>query len=36
MAVAEPERFEVVDAQGTIEIIEIQIRDCIERRIGLN
>ena len=36
MAVAEPERFEVVDAQGTVEAIEIQIRNCIERRIGLN
>ncbi len=36
MASAEPERFEVVDALGKADAIEIQIRNCIERRFGLN
>ena len=36
MASVEPERFEVVDAQDKADAIEIQIRNCIERRFGLN
>jgi len=36
MASNEPERFDVIDAQGTVDAIENQIRNCIERRIGLN
>ncbi len=32
----EPERFEVIDAQGSVDAIENQIRNCIERRFGLN
>ena len=36
MASVEPERFAVFDAQGTVDTIEIQIRNCIERRFGLN
>ena len=36
MASNEPERFEVVDAQDKADAIENQIRNCIERRFGLN
>ncbi len=36
MASNEPNRFEVIDAQGTVDAIENQIRNCIERRFGLN
>ena len=36
MASNEPDRFEVIDAQGTVDAIENQIRNCIERRFGLN
>ncbi len=36
MASNEPERFDVIDAQGTVDAIENQIRNCIERRFGLN
>ena len=32
----EPERFEVIDAQGTVDAIENQIRNCIYRRFGLS
>ena len=36
LASNEPERFEVIDAQGSVDAIENQIRNCIERRFGLN